>query len=123
MNGEKTEQPLSFFSEGLKDYENNYNFVEKQVLVMVRALKKLKHFLSHNKVHLLVPHASVKEFLSNKDVNEITKVMEYDVDIKVTKLVRGKRLYEDFISFFDTIEEVALLMENGQPTKDGHHNN
>ena len=60
--------------------------MEKTVLVVVRALKKLRYLLSHNKVHLLVPHASVKEFLSNKGINEkrprwITKVIKYDVDI------------------------------------------
>ena len=81
--------------------------MEKKVLVVVRALKKFRHLLSHNKVHLLVPHASVKEFLSNKHINEkrvgwITKVMEYDMDIKITKLVRGKGLFEEFILSFDT---------------------
>ena len=67
---------------------------------MVRALKKFRHLLSHNKIHLLVPHVSVKDFLLNKDINEkrvgwITKVMEYDVNIKITKLVRCKGLYEE----------------------------
>ena len=45
----------------------------------------------------MVPHASIKEFLLNKDINEkrvgqITKVMEYDIDIKIPKLMRGKGL-------------------------------
>ena len=92
---------MAFFSEVLKDYENNYNFVEKQVLVVVRALKKIRHLLSHSKVHLLVPHVSVKDFLFNKDINKkrdgwITKVMEYDVDIKITKMVIGKDSVRNF---------------------------
>ena len=42
-------------------------------------------------------HPSVKEFLLSKDLNEkraswITCVMEYDVDIQITKLVIGKGL-------------------------------
>ncbi|KAH9321415.1 hypothetical protein KI387_016054, partial [Taxus chinensis] len=50
-------------------------------------------------VQLLVSHAGVKDFLLNKDLNEkragwITRVMEYDIDIKITKLVRGKGLCE-----------------------------
>ena len=107
---------MAFFSEGLKNYEDNYNFMEKQVLAMVRALKIFRHLLSHNKVHLLVPHISVKDLL-NKDINEkrtrwITKVMEYDMDIKITNLVRGKGLCEEFLSSFDIVEEVALLIEN-----------
>lgn len=73
--------------------------MEKQVLSIVRALKKFRHLLSHNKTQLLVPHVGVKDFLLNKDFNEkrvgwITKVMEYDIDIKITKLVRGKWLCE-----------------------------
>ena len=128
MNGEKIEQPLAFFNEGLKNYEDNYSFVEKQVLVVVRALKKFRHLLSHNKVHLLVPHASVKDFLSNKDINEkrvgwITKIMEYDVEIKITKLVRGKGFYEELLSSFDIEKEVTRLIENEQPTEDGNQNN
>ena len=76
---------------------------------MLIALKTIRHLISHNRVHLLVPHASVKDFLLDKDINEkragwITKVMEYDVDIIITKLVRGKGLCEEFLSSFDTIE-------------------
>ena len=66
---------------------------------MVRSLKIFRHLLSQSKIQLLVPYASVKDFLLSRDINEkreswITKVMEYDVDIKITKLVRGKGLCE-----------------------------
>ena len=45
----------------------------------------------------MVAHPLVKDVLLNKDLNMkraswITKAMEYDTDIKVTKLVRGKGL-------------------------------
>ena len=55
--------------------------------------------LSNNKIQLMVAHLSVKDFLLNKDLNTkrvgwITKAMEYDIEIKVTKLVRGKGLCE-----------------------------
>lgn len=85
-NGKDEEQPIAFFTEGLKEYEDKYNFVENQVLAVIRALKKFKHLLFHNRIHLLVPHASVKDFLLSKDISEkragwITRVMEYDVDI------------------------------------------
>ncbi|KAH9308779.1 hypothetical protein KI387_036690, partial [Taxus chinensis] len=66
------------------------------------SLKKFKHLVSNNKVQLLVSHVGVKDFLLNKDLNEkragwITRVMEYDIEIKVTKLVRGKGLCEQLI--------------------------
>ena len=53
----------------------------------------------------------------------ITKVMEYDMDIKIRNLVRGKGIYEEFISSFDTTKEVALLIENEKLTEDGNQNN
>ena len=88
---------MAFFSEGLKEYEDKYSYVEKQALAVIRALNKFRHLLSHNKIHLLVPHASVKDFLLSKDISEkragwIIKVMEHDDDIQITKLVRGKGL-------------------------------
>lgn len=93
------EQPIAFFSQGLANYEQKYSFVEKYVLAVIRSLKKFKALISNNKIHVMVAHPSVKEFLLSKDLNEkrvgwITKVMEYDVDIKITKLVRDKGLCE-----------------------------
>ena len=35
----------------------------------------------------------------------------------------GKGLCEEFLSSFDIIEEVELLIEREQPTKDGDQNN
>lgn len=60
-NDKNEEQPIAFFSEGLKEYEDKYSYVEKQALAVIRALKKFRHLLSHNKIHLLVPHAGVKD--------------------------------------------------------------
>ena len=70
MNDKEEDKPIAFFSEGLKEYEDKYNYVEKQVLIVFKALNKFRHLLSHNKIHLLVPHASVKDFLLSKDISE-----------------------------------------------------
>ncbi|KAH9295059.1 hypothetical protein KI387_038647 [Taxus chinensis] len=99
QNKEGLEQPVAFFSQGLEEYETRYSFIEKHVLAVIRSLKKFKHLVSNNKIQLLVSHAGVKDFLLNKDLNEkragwITRVMEYDIEIKVTKLVCGKGLCE-----------------------------
>ena len=103
QTNENEEQPIAFFSEGLKEYEDKYNYVEKKALAVIRDLKKFRHLLSHNKIHLLVPHASVKDFLLRKYIGEkraswITRVMEYDVDVQITKLVRGKGFSKQKIS-------------------------
>lgn len=96
-NDKDEEQSIAFFSEGLKEYEDKYSYVEKQALAVIRALKKFRNLLSHSNIHLLVPHASVNDFFLSKDISEkraswVTKVMEYDVDIQITKLVRGRGL-------------------------------
>ncbi|KAH9308774.1 hypothetical protein KI387_036685, partial [Taxus chinensis] len=100
-NKDNDEQPIAFFNKSMEDYGVKYSFIEKHVLVVIRILKKFKHLVSKNKVQLLVFHVGVKDFLL-KDLNEkragwITCVMEYDIEIKVTKLVRGKGLCEKMI--------------------------
>lgn len=61
---------MDFFSQGLKDYEEKYYFVEKHVLVVVRSLKKFKYMLSNNRIKLMVAHPSVKDFFLSKDLND-----------------------------------------------------
>ena len=78
--------------------------------------------MSHNKIYLLVPHESVKDFLLRKDISEkregwITKVMEYDVDIQVTKLVRGKGLCKHMVSSHESDEEVSLVLVEQQEVR------
>ena len=69
-NLEGLEQPITFFSKGLEDYEKRYSFIEKHVLSVIKSLQKFRHFLTHNKVILCVTHPSAKEFLLSKDLNE-----------------------------------------------------
>lgn len=50
----------------------------------------------------MVSRPSVKELFLSIDLNEkhvgwITKVMEYDVDIKIIKLIRGKGICEQMV--------------------------
>ncbi|KAH9293759.1 hypothetical protein KI387_041035, partial [Taxus chinensis] len=107
----------------LEDYEVRYSFIEKQVLVVIRGLKKFKHLVSNNKIQLLVSHTGVKEFLLSKDLNEkcagwITRVMEYDIEIKVTKLVCGRGLCEQLASALqeevNSEKEVVFVLQNNQ---------
>ncbi len=66
-----------------------------------------------------MPHASVKYFLLSKDISEkragwITGVMEYDVDIQITKLVRGRGLCKEMLSGQDSDEEAAMVLREQQ---------
>ncbi|KAH9303500.1 hypothetical protein KI387_043862 [Taxus chinensis] len=93
---------------------------------VIRSLKKFKHLVSNNKVQLLVSHVGVKDFLLNKDLNEkragwITHVMEYDIEIKITKLVRGKGLCEQLVlgkqkEVCNEEEAVLTVQDNHEPS-------
>ena len=60
-------------------------------------MKIFKIYVLHSKVIAYVPNAAIKDVLTQPD-NEgkrgkwIAKIMEYDVDIRPTKLVKGQGL-------------------------------
>ena len=71
--------------------------MEKQAYALVKALKFFRIYVLHSKILAYVPSSAVKEILGQPDSEGkrgrwIAKVMEYDVDIKPTKLVKGQGL-------------------------------
>ena len=71
--------------------------MEKQAYALVKALKIFRIYVLHSKILAYVPSSTVKEILAQPDSEGkrgrwIEKVMEYDVDIKPTKLVKGQGL-------------------------------
>ena len=74
-----------------------YNTLEKQAYSFVKALKFFIIYVLHSKVIAYVPNATIKDVLTQpnsegKRGKWIAKIMEYDVDIKPTKLVKGQGL-------------------------------
>jgi hypothetical protein len=68
--------------------------MEKQSYALVKALKSFRIYILHSKIIAYVPSASVKEILIQPDIDGkrsqwITKVLEFDLEIKPTKLVKG----------------------------------
>ena len=93
-NSDNLEQPISFFSKTLRDSKLKYNIMEKQAYALVKALKFFRIYVLHSKVVAYVPNSAVKEILAQPDSEGkigrwIAKVMEYDVEIKPKKLVKG----------------------------------
>jgi hypothetical protein len=93
-NEEGQEQPISFFSKALRDAEIMYEIMEKQAYALVKALKSFRVYVLHSKVTAYVPLASVKDILIQPDIDGrrgkwITKILEFDLEIKHTKLVKG----------------------------------
>ena len=64
---------------------------------MVKALKFFRIYVLHSKVIAYVPNAAIKDVLTRpnsegKRGKWIAKIMEYDVEIRPTKLVKGQGL-------------------------------
>jgi hypothetical protein len=96
-NHEGLEQPISFFSRALRDAEIRYDIMEKQAYALVKALKYFRVYVLHSKIIAYVPSASVKDILIQPDIDGrrskwIAKILEFDLEIKPTKLVKGQGL-------------------------------
>ena len=88
---------LISFSKTLRDSELKYNTLEKKAYSLVKALNFFRIYVLHSKIIAYVPNASIKDVLNQPDSEGkrgkwIAKIMEYDMDIKPTKLVKGMGL-------------------------------
>jgi hypothetical protein len=71
--------------------------MEKQAYALVKSLKAFRVYVLHHRIISYVPSASVKEILVQPDIDGkkskwIAKILEFDLEIKPTKLVKGKGL-------------------------------
>ena len=91
------EQPIAFFSKMLRDGELKYDIMEKQAYALVKALKYFRVYILHSHVIAHVITAVVKGILTQPDPEGrrekwIATLLEYDIEIKPTKLVKGQGL-------------------------------
>jgi hypothetical protein len=96
-NSKGFEQPISFFSRALQDAELKYDIVKKKDFASVKALKTFRVYVLHSKVIAYVPSSSIKDILTRPDNDGkrskwIDKLLEYDMEINPTKIVKGKGL-------------------------------
>ena len=88
------EQPISFLSRALRDVEMGYDIMEKKAYALV---KSFSVYILHSKVIAYVPSTFVKEILIHPDIDGkrskwIAKILEFDLEMKLTKLVKGQGL-------------------------------
>jgi hypothetical protein len=96
-NDQGQEKPIAFYSKALRDAELRYEIMEKQAYALVKALKDFRVYVLHSKVTAYVPSASVKDILIQPDIDGrrgkwIAKILEFDLEIKPTKLIKGQGL-------------------------------
>jgi hypothetical protein len=71
--------------------------MEKQAYALVKALKAFRIYVLHSKVIAYIPSASVKDILVQPDIDGkrskwIAKILEFDLEISPTKLIKGQGL-------------------------------
>ena len=91
------ERPIAFFNIAIRDAALKYNIIEKQALALVKALKDFRVYILHSHILAYVPDAAAKGVLVQTDPEGrrgkwIAALLEYDVEIKPTKLVKGQGL-------------------------------
>ena len=120
-NNEGLEQPIAFFSKTLRDSELKYSILEKQAYALVKALKFFRIYILHSKVISFVPNAAVKDILTHPDSEGkrgkwIAKIMEYEVDIRPTKLVKGQGI--DKLLADSNCQDLGLHLMAEQPAQE-----
>jgi len=98
-DNQKKEHPIAFHSQTLHKHQAKYSFIEEQVFSIMIGLKKFKHYVSQNKILIYTIHLDVRNYVIQGELGEgkagwITRIMEYDVEIIPTKLIKGRSLYE-----------------------------
>lgn len=87
---EDIERPVAFFSKTLRDAELRYDLIEKQAYTLIKSLKAFRIYILHSKVVAYVPSASVKDILTQPDVDGrrskwIAKLIKFNIEVNPTK--------------------------------------
>ena len=116
------EKPIEFFSKVLRDSKLKYNVMEKQTCALIKTLNDFRVYILHSHVTTYVPNTLVKDILTQPYLDGrrgrwISSLLDYDLKIKPTKLVKGQGLAQLMtqknldvlgISFF-----IKFLKKNG----------
>jgi hypothetical protein len=91
------ENPIAYYNKTLRDSPLKYDIMEKKEYALVKALKEFIIFILHCHIVAYVPNNSVRDILTKPDPEGkrgkwIYVLLEYDLDIKPTKLIKGQGL-------------------------------
>ena len=94
---EGLDHPIAFFSKTLRDVELKYDPIKKQAYSLIKSLKSFRIYILHTKFISYVPSTFVKDVLTQPDIDckrakWIANLIEFDIEVKPTKLVKGQGL-------------------------------
>jgi hypothetical protein len=89
------ERPIKYYRRKLRDSPSKYDIMEKHAYALVKALKEFRVYILHSHTIAYVPNSSVKDILTQPDPEGkrgkwIVVLLEYDLEIKPTKLIKGQ---------------------------------
>ena len=81
----------------MRDDELKYNPIEKKANALIKSLKSFRIYILHAKVLAYVHSVVVKDVLTHPDndgkrAKLIAKLIEFDIEVNPTKLVKGQGL-------------------------------
>ena len=81
----------------MRDVELKYDIIEKQAYALIQALKSFRMYVLHSTITAYVPNSAVKIVLTQPESDGkrgrwITQILEFDLTIKTTKLVKVQGL-------------------------------
>jgi hypothetical protein len=117
-NDEGQEQPIAFMSKAMHNSELNYTVMEKQGYALVKSLNHFRVYVGYSKIVGYVPHSAVKDILAQQDClgvrgKWVSKLQEYDLEIKPTKLVKGQGLAQMLTEGNE--QALDIVCQNSQP--------
>ena len=106
--------------------------MEKQAYCSVKELKEFRVYIMHSHSIVFVPSATIKDILTQAEPDGrrtkwIATLLEYDIEIKATKLVKWQGLakliaksnYEALgVNFFEPCTKIVAQEEEGQVQPD-----
>lgn len=113
-NQEGNEQPIAFYSKTLRDYPLKYSIMEKQAYALVQALKEFRVYILHSHTIAHVLTSMVKDILTQPDPEGkrgkwIAVLLEYDLEIKSTKLIKGQGLAKIMAQSNNDTHSISLI--------------
>ena len=117
-NKEGKEQPIAFMSRALQHLELKYTTMEKQAYALVKSLKHFITYVGYSKIIGYVPHSAIKDIVSQQDFlgirgKWVSKIQEYDLEMKSTKLIKGQGLANIFTQGNE--KSLGIICQNSDP--------
>ena len=92
-----SEKPIAFFSRALIDAPLKYQIMKKEAYALIKAIKYFRIYILYSHVIAYVPNAIVKDILTQESLEGrrgkwIANILEFDIEIRPTKLIKGQGL-------------------------------